>query len=72
MTLLPLGCAASDVTAPDGQSGFSASQCRLKDVSFVGVYVPGSKDLIDVPWKTTECSNTSIHALRVGPVHTVR
>jgi hypothetical protein len=72
VTLLPNGHAASDVTAPDGQSGFSASQCRLKDVSFVGVYAPGSKDLIDVPWKTQECSGTSINALETGPVHPVR
>ncbi|MER5796007.1 DUF4232 domain-containing protein [Streptomyces sp. NPDC001980] len=72
VTLLPNGHAASDVTAPNGQSGFSASQCRLKDVSFVGVYAPGSKDLIDVPWKTQECSSTSVHALKVGPVHSVR
>ncbi|MFI6360953.1 DUF4232 domain-containing protein [Streptomyces sp. NPDC050743] len=72
VTLLPNGHAASEVTAPDGQSGFSASECRLKDVSFVGVFAPGSKDLIDVPWKTQECSGTSIHAFKVGPVHSVR
>ncbi|MER7178392.1 DUF4232 domain-containing protein [Streptomyces hyaluromycini] len=72
VTLLSNGHAASDVAAPDGQSGFSASQCRLKDVSLVGVYAPGSKDMIDVPWKTQECSGTSVHALKVGPVHSVR
>ncbi|MFF4958476.1 DUF4232 domain-containing protein [Streptomyces sp. NPDC001222] len=72
VTLLPNGHAASDVTAPNGQSGFSADECRLKDVSFVGVFAPGSKDLIDVPWKTQECSGTSINALKVGPVHSVR
>ncbi|MGW1504121.1 DUF4232 domain-containing protein [Streptomyces mirabilis] len=72
VTLLSNGHAVSDVTAPDGQSGFSAEQCHLKDVSFVGVYAPGSKDLIDVPWKAQECSGTSIHALKTGPVHSVR
>ncbi|MGW5476471.1 DUF4232 domain-containing protein [Streptomyces sp. NPDC004008] len=72
VTLLPNGHGTSDVTAPDGQSGFSADQCHLKGVSFVGVYAPGSKDQIDVPWKTQECSGTSIHALKVGPVHSVR
>jgi hypothetical protein len=72
VTLLPNGHAASDVAAPDGQSGYSASQCDLKDVDFVGVFAPGSKDLIDVPWKTQECSSRSINVLEVGAVHALR
>ncbi|MFF3512206.1 DUF4232 domain-containing protein [Streptomyces sp. NPDC002573] len=72
VTMLPNGHAVADVMAPDGHSGYSADECRLKDVSFVGVYAPGSKDLIDVPWKTQECSGTSINALKVGPVHSLR
>ncbi|MEW1569892.1 DUF4232 domain-containing protein [Streptomyces sp. NPDC093509] len=72
VTLLPNGHSASDVTVPDVQSGSSADRCDLKDVSFVGVHVPGSKDLIDVPWSMPECGNLSIHALKVGPVHWVQ
>lgn len=72
VTLLPNGHSASDVTASNGRSGISADQCHCKDISFVGVYAPGSKDLIHVPWRTPECGSASIHALKVGPVRWVQ
>ncbi|MEU2624286.1 DUF4232 domain-containing protein [Streptomyces sp. NPDC007157] len=72
VTLLPNGHATADVSASDGRSGFSADECKLTDVSFIGVYAPGSKDMIDVPWKAQECGGRGVDGLRAGPVHRVR
>ncbi|MFJ9759835.1 DUF4232 domain-containing protein [Streptomyces sp. NPDC101149] len=72
VTLVPNGHAAADAEAPDGRSGYSDAQCRPKSVSFLGVFPPGSRDQIDVPWKTAECSSSAIHGLKVGPVHPIR
>jgi hypothetical protein len=72
VTLIPSAHAAADAQAPNGQAGYSDAQCRPKSVSFLGVFPPGSKDQIDVPWKTTECSGSTVHGLKVGPVHPVR
>ncbi|MFD0183881.1 DUF4232 domain-containing protein [Streptomyces sp. NPDC127133] len=72
VTLIPNAHAAADAQAPSGRSGYSDAECRLKSVSFLGVFPPGSRDQIDAPWKTAECGSSAIHGLKVGPVHPIR
>ncbi|MDX3262043.1 DUF4232 domain-containing protein [Streptomyces sp. MI02-2A] len=72
VTLIPNAHAAADAQAPSGRSGYSEAECRLKSVSFLGVFPPGSSDQIDAPWKTAECTSSAIHGLKVGPVHPIR
>ncbi|MFE2538852.1 DUF4232 domain-containing protein [Actinacidiphila glaucinigra] len=72
VTLIPNARAVADAQVLNGQAGLSDSDCRLKSVSFLGVFPPDSRDQIDVPWKASECSVRGAHGLKIGPVHPVR
>ncbi|MFJ5521213.1 DUF4232 domain-containing protein [Streptomyces griseoluteus] len=72
VTLIPNARAVAELQAPNGQGGYSAAACQLKGVSFLGIFVPGSKEQYDVPWKTPECSSPTLHSFKVGPVHLLR
>jgi hypothetical protein len=71
VTLIPGANAVADVQMPNGQSGFSASECKLTQVKFLGVFPPGLRDQFDVPLNQKECVGPSIHGLVTGPVHPV-
>ncbi|MEU1621043.1 DUF4232 domain-containing protein [Streptomyces sp. NPDC005722] len=72
VTLIPDARAVADAKALNGQAGLSAGECRLTSVSFLGVFPPGSREQIDVPWKASECAVRGAHGLTVGPLHPVR
>lgn len=72
VTLIPNARAVADAQVLNGQSGLSDADCRLKSVSFLGVFPPDSREQIDVPWKVSECSVRGAHGLKIGPVHPVR
>ncbi|MEU6346593.1 DUF4232 domain-containing protein [Streptomyces sp. NPDC046977] len=72
VTLIPHAHAAVDAQALNGQAGLSDAECQLTSVSFLAVFPPESREQIDVPWTTSECSVRGVHGLRIGPVHPVR
>jgi hypothetical protein len=71
VTLTPGANAVSDIQMPNGQSGFPASECRLTQVKFLGVFPPGLTEQFDVPLNQKECAGPAVHGLVAGPVHPV-
>ena len=68
VTLKPGATAGARVRDANGQSGYDSATCKLASVQGLRIYPPNQKAALFLPWKTTHCAGSAVHALTVGPV----